>query len=116
MGGLFFSVSSVSFQALFISLHLLIITLFQEGNIFGTNASLTYVLRYKDIHAFDYNNENYLQYVKSRGGVRTSSMLRAGYPTLLAWRGRCNYPGSRPAGVTTRCPILVTECLLTRSI
>ena len=42
MGGLFFSVSSVSFPALFISLHLLIITLFQEDNIFGTNASLTY--------------------------------------------------------------------------
>ena len=42
MGGLFFSVSSVSLQALFISLHLLIITLFQEDNIFGTNASLTY--------------------------------------------------------------------------
>ena len=42
MGVLFFSVSSVSFQALFISLHLLIITLFQEDNIFGTNASLTY--------------------------------------------------------------------------
>ena len=42
MSGLFFSVSSVSFQALFISLHLLIITLFQEDNIFDTNASLTY--------------------------------------------------------------------------
>ena len=42
MGGLFFSVSCVSFQALFISLHLLIITLFQEDNIFSTNASLTY--------------------------------------------------------------------------
>ena len=42
IGGLFFSVSSVSFQALFISLHLLIITLFQEDNIFGTSASLTY--------------------------------------------------------------------------
>ena len=42
MGGLFFSVLSVSFQALFVSLHLLIVTLFQEDNIFGTNASLTY--------------------------------------------------------------------------
>ena len=52
MGGIFFSVSSVSFQALFISLHLLIIILFQEDNIFGTNASLTYVLRYKDIHVW----------------------------------------------------------------
>ena len=54
MGGLFFSVSSVSFQALFISLHLLIITLFQEDNIFGTNASLTYG-QMIHIHAFDNN-------------------------------------------------------------
>ena len=45
MGGLFFSVSSVSFQALFISTppqNLLIIISFQEDNIFGTIASLTY--------------------------------------------------------------------------
>ena len=42
MGRLFFSFSSVSFQALFISLQLLIITLFQEDNISGTNASLTF--------------------------------------------------------------------------
>ena len=26
------------------------------------------------------------------------------------------YPSSRPAGVTTRSPSMVTECLLTRSI
>ena len=26
------------------------------------------------------------------------------------------YPGSRPAGVTTRSPRMVTECLLTRSV
>ena len=45
MGGLFFSASSLSFQALFISLHLLIITLCQEDNIFGTNAILTYGLQ-----------------------------------------------------------------------
>ena len=31
--------------------------------------------------------------------------------------GGCTiYPGSRPAGVTTRCPRAVTECLLTRSM
>ena len=41
MGGLFFSVSSVSFQALFIFPHLLIITLFQDDNIFGMHDSLT---------------------------------------------------------------------------
>ena len=43
MDGLFFSVSSVSFQALFIPPpNLLIIILFQEDNIFGTIASVTY--------------------------------------------------------------------------
>ena len=44
MGGLFFSVSSVSFQTLFIppQPNLLIIILFQEDNIFGTIASVTY--------------------------------------------------------------------------
>ena len=46
------------------------------------------VLRYKDIHAFDnyWQNYNYLQYVQSGWGLRTPSMLRAGYPTLLPWR------------------------------
>ena len=77
MGGLFFCVSSVSFQALFFPppRNLLIIISFQEDNIFGTIASLTYV---------------------QEGG------------TIC--------PGSRPAGVTTRCPRIVTECLLTRSM
>ena len=43
IGGLFFSVSSVSFQALFTPPpNLLIIILFQEDNIFDTTASLTY--------------------------------------------------------------------------
>ena len=43
-------------------------------------------------------------------------MLRAGYPTLLAWRGGTICPVSSPAGFTTRCPRMVTECLLTRSM
>ena len=54
---------------------------------------------------------------QSRRSLRTPSMPRAGYPTLLAWRGRGTiYSGSRPAGVTTRSPRMVTECLLTRSM
>ena len=42
MWGLIVSVPDhcLSFYILFISFHLLIITLFQEDNIFGTNASL----------------------------------------------------------------------------
>ena len=37
-------------------------------------------------------------------------------PTRLEWGGDTNYPGSRPAGVTTRCPRMVKECLLTLSM
>ena len=43
-------------------------------------------------------------------------MLRAGYQTLLAWRGGTIYSGSRPASVTTCSPRMITECFLTRSI
>ena len=43
-------------------------------------------------------------------------MLRAGYPTLLPWRGSTIYPGSRPTDVTTRSPRMVAECLSTRSM
>ena len=76
------------------------------------------VLRYKDIHAFDnyWQNLNYLQYVQSRLGLRTPSMLRAGYPPYSLGGGDTIYPGSRPADVTTRSPRMVAECLLTRSM
>ena len=40
---------------------------------------------------------------------------RATQPYLLG-RGATIYPGSSPAGVTTRSPRMVTECLLTRSM
>ena len=43
-------------------------------------------------------------------------MLRAGYPTLRSWRGGTIYLGSRPAGVITRSPRMVTECLLAPSM
>ena len=104
MGGLFFSVSSVSFQVLFISLHLLIITLFQEDNIFGTNASLTYgpqIQRHICVHraCCERATQPY-----SLGGV------------CVGGGGGTIYPGSRPAGVTSRCPRMVTECLLTLSM
>ena len=59
--------------------------LFQEDNIFGTNASLTYG---PQLHIYVWENATYLQYVQSRWGLRTPSLLRAGYPTLLNWRGR----------------------------
>ena len=74
------------------------------------------VLRYKAIHAFDDNKTIKIiyKYVQSWWGLR--SLLRAGYPTLLAWRGCTIYSGSRPADVTTCSPSMVIECLLTRSM
>ena len=45
------------------------------------------VLNYKGRHVIDnWTDINYLQYVQSRWGLRTPSMLRASYPTLLHWR------------------------------
>ena len=63
---------------------------------------------------------NYLQYVQSRWGLRTLSMLRAGYPTLLHWRwgwGGVRFVQAQDQQmVTTRSPRIITECWLTRSM
>ena len=95
-----------------------IITLFQADNIFGTNASLTYgpqIQRHTCVWWLQ-NNENYLQFTEL---VRFPYIEHAASglpnPTLLEGGGTI-YPGSRPAGFTTRSPRMVTECLLTRSV
>ena len=45
------------------------------------------VLDYKGRDGIDnWQLINYLQYVQSMWGLRTPSMLRAGWPTLLTWR------------------------------
>ena len=65
------------------------------------------VLNYKGRHVINnWTDINYLQYVQSRRGLHSPSMLRAGYPTLLHWQ----------QVVTTRSPRIITECLLTRSM
>ena len=43
-------------------------------------------------------------------------MLRAGYPTLLTWRGRYDLSRLKQQVFITRSPRIVTECLLTRSM
>ena len=75
------------------------------------------VFRYKDIHAF--NNYKIVEF--------SYSMYRAGevsvHRACCEWAtqpysfggGSTIYPGSVPAGVTTRSPRMLTECLLTRS-
>ena len=96
----------------FTTLCLIIIILFQEDNIFGTNSSLTYGPQIQK-HTYVW----YLLTELKLFTVCTPSMRRAGYPILLPWRGGGTiYPGPRPADVTTRSPIMVAECLLSRSM
>ena len=76
------------------------------------------VLRYKDIHAFDNNKTMKIIYSVYRAGevsVHRACCERATQPYSLGGGGTI-YQGSRPAGVTTRGPRMVTECLLTRSM
>ena len=76
------------------------------------------VLRYKDIHAFDNNKTMKIIYSMYRAcevSVHRACCERATQPYPLGGGGTI-YPGSRPAGVTTCCPRMVTECLLIRSM
>ena len=76
------------------------------------------VLRYKDIHAFDNNKTMKNIYNMYRAGevsVYRACCERATQPYSLGG-GDMIYPGSKPARVTTRCPRMVTEYLLTRSM
>ena len=74
------------------------------------------VLKYKDMFAFDNYKTMKVIYSVYRAGevsVRRAWCERATQPNSLGGGGTI-YPGSRPAGVTTRSPRMVTECLLTR--
>ena len=76
------------------------------------------VLKYKDMHAFDNYKTMKIIYSIYRAGevsVHRACCERATQPYSLGWGGTI-YPGSRPAGVTTRSPRMVTECLVTRSM
>ena len=89
---------------------LIIITLFQKDNMFRTNASLTYVLRYKDKYAFDNYKTMKIIYSMYRAGeisIHRACYERATPPYSLGG-GDTIYPGSRPAAVTTRSPRMVT--------
>ena len=77
------------------------------------------VLRYKDIHVFDNNKTMKIIYSMYRVGevsVHRACCERATQPYSLGGGGGTIYPGLTPAGVTLRCPRIVTECLLTRSM
>ena len=77
------------------------------------------VLKYKAIHAFDHYKTMKIIYSMYRAGevsVHRACCERAAKPYSLGGGGGTIYPGSRPAGVTTRSPRIVTECLITRSM
>ena len=57
----------------------------------------------------------YSMYRAGEVSVHRAYCERASQPYSLG-RGDTIYPGSRPAGVTTRCPRMVTVCLFTRSL
>ena len=76
------------------------------------------VLRYKYIHAFDNNKTMKIIYSMYRAGevsVHLACCERATQPYSFGGGGTI-CPVSRPAGFTIRCPRMVTECLLTRSM
>ena len=77
------------------------------------------VIKYKDVHAFDNYKTMKIIYSMYRAGevsVYRACSERATQPYSLGVGGGTIYPDSRPAGVTTRSPRMVTECLLTRSM
>ena len=76
------------------------------------------VLKYKDIHAFhNYKTMKiiYSMYRAAEVSVHWAWCERATQHYSRAGGGVI-YPGSRPTGVTTRSPRMVTKCLLTRSM
>ena len=84
----YWPVLSKTFDRLRIIIIVIIITSFQDDNIFGTNAILTYgpqIQRHTCVDNYWKKNENYLQYVQSRRDLRTPSMLRAA--TQPYWLG-----------------------------
>ena len=77
------------------------------------------VLKYKDIHAFDYYKKKKIIYNIYRTGevsVHRACCERATQPYSPGVGEGTIYPGSRPAGVTARNLRMVTACSLTRSM
>ena len=98
----------------------IIITLFQEDNIFGRVASLTYGPQLTNVgHDIIKMNRHACTIIYSMyrvNALRTPSRLRAGYPTLLQWRGRYDFSRLKTSRVLPHTSVLVIECFLTRSM
>ena len=99
---------------------IIIITLFQEDNIFGRVASLTYGPQLTNVgHDIIKMNRHACTNIYSMyrvNALRTPSRLRAGYPTLLQWRGRYDFSRFKTSRVLPHTSVLVIECFLTRSM
>ena len=70
------------------------------------------------IHAF-YSNQSWAQKPSKCNSFLLpicTEQVRSPYTERVCGGGGTIYPGSRPAGVTTRSPRMVTKCLLTRSM
>ena len=100
--------------------NIIIITLFQEDNIFGRVASLTYGPQLTNVgHDIIKMNRHACTNIYSMyrvNALRTPSRLRAGYPTLLQWRGRYDFSRLKTSRVLPHTSVLVIECFLTRSM
>ena len=105
---------------LLIIIIIIIITLFQEDNIFGRVASLTYGPQLTNVgHDIIKMNRHACTIIYSMyrvNALRTPSRLRAGYPTLLQWRGRYDFSRLKTSRVLPHTSVLVIECFLTRSM
>ena len=96
---------------------MIIITLLQEDNTFGTNASLTYgsqIQKHTCIDNYKTMKIRYSMYRAAEVSVHRACCERAIQPFSRVRGGTIN-PGSRPAGVTSRSPRMVLEYLPTRS-
>ena len=98
---------------------IIIITLFQEDNIFGRVASLTYGPQLTNVgHDIKMNRRacTIIYSMYRVNALRTPSRLRAGYPTLLQWRGRYDFSRLKTNRVLLHTSVLVIGCFLTRSM
>ena len=96
---------------------IILATLFQEDNIFGTNASLTYGPQIHDTHAFD-NYKKWKLFTVCTEQVKSpyTEHAASGLPNPIHLEGEVRFIQPQDQLVTTRSPTMVTECLLTRSM
>ena len=97
---------------------IIIISLFQEDNIFGTNASLTYGPQFQR-QKWHWQLNMHKLFTVCTEQVRSpySEHAASGLPNHNHLEGKVRFDKAQDQQVvTTRSPRIVTECLLTRSM